>query len=63
MGAVHDVRDFGAKGNGLTKDTAAIQKAIDAANVSGGGVVRLGAGTFLSGSIYLKSNVELFLDR
>ena len=63
MGAVHDVREFGAKGDGIAKDTAAIQKAVDAANAAGGGTVRLGAGTFLSGSIYLKSNVDFFLDR
>ena len=57
-----NVRSFGAKGDGATKDTAAIQKAIDSAHDAGGGTVRLPAGTYLSGSIFLKSNVELFLD-
>ena len=58
---IFDVRDFGACGDGVAKDTAAIQKAIDAA-AERGGTVRLGAGTYLSGSLYLKSNVEFFLD-
>ena len=56
-----NVRDFGAVGDGKTKDTAAIQKAIDAANKSGGGRVLLTPGTYLSGTIYLKSNVDFHL--
>ena len=56
-----DVRDFGAKGDGVTKDTAAIQRAVDAANAAGGGRVVLDAGTYLSGTIWLKDGVELHL--
>ena len=57
-----DARAFGAKGDGATKDTKAIQSAIDAVACAGGGTVRIGAGTYLTGSLFLKSNVELFID-
>ena len=57
-GQTYNVTDFGAKGDGQTKDTAAIQKAIDECAKSGGGTVLLPAGTYLSGTVYLKSNVE-----
>ena len=56
-----DVRDFGAKGDGAAKDTAAIQQAVDAAQAAGGGRVVLPAGTYLSGTVWLKSGVELHL--
>ncbi len=56
-------RDFGAKGDGATKDTAAIQKAIDACAAQGGGTVHLTAGTYLSAPIVLKSNIDLHLDQ
>lgn len=46
-----NVLSFGAKGDGVTKDTQAIQKALDA-----GGVVHFPAGTYLTGTIYLRSN-------
>ena len=52
-------RDFGAKADGTTKDTAAIQSAIDACAAKGGGTVRLTAGTYLSAPIVLKSNITL----
>ena len=58
-----DPHDFGAKGDGTTKDTVAIQGAIDACAAKGGGTVRLTAGTYLSAPIVLKSNITLQLDK
>jgi polygalacturonase len=57
-----NVRDFGAKGDGVTKDTAAIQKALDRCGVLGGGDVLFPAGTYLSGAIALRSNTTLRLE-
>src|SRR5581483_11959375 len=57
----YDVRSFGAKGDGKTFDTSAINKAIDAATAAGGGTVRFSAGTYLCYTIHLKSNVALYL--
>lgn len=59
-----DIREFGATGDGTTNDASAIQAAIDAANDNGGGTVVVPAGaTYLSGSLVLKSNVELHVER
>lgn len=58
---MENVRDHGAKGDGTTLDTAAIQRAIDAVAAAGGGTVPLPAGTYRSGSIVLRSNVTLDL--
>src|SRR3954470_21143777 len=60
---VFDVRAFGAAGNGETLDSGAINKAIEAAESSGGGTVYFPAGNYLSVSIRLKSNIALSLDR
>jgi hypothetical protein len=53
--------DFGTVGDGINKDTVALQNAIDACHNAGGGKVLLPAGDYLSGTLYLKSNVELHL--
>ena len=54
--------DYGAKGDGTTLDTAAINRAIDACHAGGGGMVYLGPGTYLCGTVILKSNVTLYLE-
>ncbi|MGB6973911.1 MAG: glycoside hydrolase family 28 protein [Terracidiphilus sp.] len=59
---VCDARAYGATGNGRTKDTVAIQAAIDACARRGGGVVRLTPGTYLSAPIVLKSGITLDLE-
>ena len=58
-GKVCNVRTYGAKADGTTKDTKAIQSAIDDCAKAGGGTVKLTGGTFLSGPIVLKSNITL----
>jgi hypothetical protein len=58
----HNVRDYGAAGDGNAKDTEAIRKAIDAAAKASGGTVYFPAGQYLSGSIHLQSNITLYLD-
>lgn len=57
-----DARMYGALGDGHTKDTAAIQKAIDACAASGGGTVHIAPGTYISGSLHLRSHVTIRLD-
>ena len=59
---VYDVKDFGAKGDGVTKDTAAVQAALDACAKTGGRVT-VPSGTYLIGSIYLGDGTELHLDK
>lgn len=58
---VYNVRRFGAKGDGVALDTAAVQKAIDTCTADGGGTVLVPAGKFLIGTVELKSNVTLHL--
>ncbi|MBI5724498.1 MAG: hypothetical protein HZA50_11105 [Planctomycetes bacterium] len=59
MGKIFDIRKYGASADGKTICTAAIQRAIDACHEAGGGRVLCESGTFLTGTLVLKSNVEL----
>src|SRR5689334_24355698 len=58
---VYNIRDFGAKGDGATLDTAALQVAIDACNRDQGGTVLVPAGVFVIGTVEIKSNVTLHI--
>jgi hypothetical protein len=58
---IYNIRDFGAKGDGTSTDTAAVQAAIDACHGDKGGTVLVPAGDFVVGTIELKSNVTLHL--
>ncbi len=60
--ATFDVTAYGAKGNGSTDNTAAFAAAITACNKAGGGHVIVPAGTYVTGAVYLKSNVDLHLN-
>jgi len=58
---VCNIRKYGAKGDGIALDTAALQAAIDACHQDGGGTVLVPAGTFQIGTVELKSNVTLHI--
>jgi polygalacturonase len=58
-----DVRKYGATGDGKTLDTEAVNRAIEAAAVTGGGLVVFPAGSYLCFSIHLKSQVHLLLEQ
>ena len=61
---VFNVFAYGAAGDGQQDDTPAIQAAIDACHLAGGGQVVLPAGkTYKSGLIVLKSNIEMVVER
>ena len=61
-GADHNITSFGAKADGKTVSTKAIQKAIDESSVKGGRVI-IPAGNFVTGTLFLKNNTTLFFEK
>src|SRR5438093_6291884 len=62
MPAVTNVRDFGTIADGETNTTRNLQAAIDAAANAGGGTVFVPAGKYVTGTLWLRSNINLHLD-
>jgi polygalacturonase len=60
--AVFNIRDYGASGKKADDARAAIQKAIDAAAAAGGGVVYLPPGAYTSGTLRLRSHVNIYIE-
>ena len=61
--AIYNVMDFGAKADGKTIDSPAINRAIEVAAQAGGGTVYLPAGEYACYSIRLKSNIHIYLEQ
>lgn len=62
-GQVFNITTYGAVGDGNTLNTTAIQAAVDACYNAGGGVVEVPAGNFLTGTVFLKSNVNFHISQ
>lgn len=58
---LRSITEDGARNDGITLNTQAIQRTIDAVHAGGGGVVLVPRGRFLTGVLHLKSNVQLHL--
>jgi polygalacturonase len=61
--AIYYVNSYGAVSDTVTVNTKAIQSAIDACAAKGGGIVAFKPGTYVTGAIFLKSNVHLRIDK
>lgn len=60
---MYNVKDYGAMGDGLHLDSMGIQKAIDACAGNGGGTVFIPAGTYVCGTMHLKSHVHILFEK
>jgi len=61
--AMFNVHTYGATGDGKTVDTRAINRAIEAVDAAGGGMLFFPAGTYICFTIHLRSNVDLYLSQ
>jgi len=61
--SVFNIKDYGAKGDGETINTQAFNKAVDDCSKVGGGTVIVPAGTYLTGTVHMKSHVTLLLEK
>jgi polygalacturonase len=59
----YNIKDFGAKSDNITNNTQAIQNAINTCSGNGGGTVIIPGGTFITGTLVLKDNVDLHLEK
>lgn len=60
---IFNIRDFGAISDGKKNNTISIQNAIDACHSAGGGIVLVNGGNYITGTIFLKSNITLMVER
>ena len=63
MTKIFNVLDFGAKADGITLDSPAIQKAVDEANAQGGGIVYFPKGIYVLATVFLKDNVHIKFEK
>jgi len=62
-GCIYNITDYGAKSDTAFLNTAFIQNAIDICHNNGGGTVYIPTGLYISGTLFLKDNVMLYLER